>query len=398
MIIDQAGALQGVRVIDFGRFIAGPYCGMLLADMGADVIRIDRRGGSEDRYIGPVAEGGEGGMFLSLNRNKRSLTLDPGRSQSAEIIRRLVAGADIVIANLPLEVMAKMGITYDSLRAIKPDIILVMISAFGPDGPYAHRVGFDTVAQAISGAMSLTGFPGPPIRSLVPFEDFGTALHAAFGAMVALYHRRETGLGQLVDASLLASGVTFMQAFLAERYVTGRQRRQQGNAGFYSAPSDCYPVKDGWIVVAVIGGAMFRRWARLVGREDLLQDPRFQDDLSRGDQYETIAGIMTNWTSPRTWAEAIAALEEARIPSGPAHGLEQTLGDPQVRARELLRYVPFPGAPKDVPLANTPVRLSTTPGAIRHRAPFSGEHTDEVLEQLGYSSEEIAGLRRLEVV
>ena len=398
MIIDQAGALQGVRVIDFGRFIAGPYCGMLLADMGADVIRIDRRGGSEDRYIGPVAEGGEGGMFLSLNRNKRSLTLDPGQPQGAEIIRRLVAGADIVIANLPLEVMAKMGITYDSLRAIKPDIILVMISAFGPDGPYAHRVGFDTVAQAISGAMSLTGFPGPPIRSLVPFEDFGTALHAAFGAMVALYHRRETGLGQLVDASLLASGVTFMQAFLAERYVTGRQRRQQGNAGFYSAPSDCYPVKDGWIVVAVIGGAMFRRWARLVGREDLLQDPRFQDDLSRGDQYETIAGIMTNWTSARTSAEAIAALEGARIPSGPAHGLEQTLGDPQVRARELLRYVPFPGAPKDVPLANTPVRLSTTPGAIRHRAPFSGEHTDEVLEQLGYSSEEIAGLRRLEVV
>ena len=250
MIIDQAGALQGVRVIDFGRFIAGPYCGMLLADMGADVIRIDRRGGSEDRYLGPVAEGGEGGMFLSLNRNKRSLTLDPGQPQGAEIIRRLVAGADIVIANLPLEVMAKMGITYDSLRAIKPDIILVMISAFGPDGPYAHRVGFDTVAQAISGAMSLTGFPGPPIRSLVPFEDFGTALHAAFGAMVALYHRRETGLGQLVDASLLASGVTFMQAFLAERYVTGRQRRQQGNAGFYSAPSDCYPVKDaagrGW--------------------------------------------------------------------------------------------------------------------------------------------------------
>jgi len=398
MSIDQAGALQGVRVIDFGRFIAGPYCGMLLADMGADVIRIDRRGGSEDRYIGPVAEGGEGGMFLSLNRNKRSLTLDPGQPQGAEIIRRLVAGADIVIANLPLEVMAKIGITYDSLRAIKPDIILVMISAFGPDGPYAHRVGFDTVAQAISGAMSLTGFPGPPIRSLVPFEDFGTALHAAFGAMVALYHRRETGLGQLVDASLLASGVTFMQAFLAERYVTGRERRQQGNAGFYSAPSDCYPVKDGWIVVAVIGGAMFRRWARLVGREDLLQDPRFQDDLSRGDQYETIAGIMTNWTSPRTSAEAIAALEEARIPSGPAHGLEQTLGDPQVRARELLRYVPFPGAPKDVPLANTPVRLSTTPGAIRHRAPFSGEHTDEVLEQLGYSSEEIAGLRRLEVV
>src|SRR5947209_1102100 len=359
--------LSGIRVIDFGRFIAGPYCAMLLADMGADVIRVDRRQGSEDRFIAAITESGEGGGFLSLNRNKRNLTLDTSKPESAEIIRRLVKGADVVVANLPNNVLKSMRLDYESLKAIKPDIILARISTFGPDGPYANRVGFDTVAQAMSGAMSLTGFPGPPMRALVPFEDFGTALHAAFGAMVALYHRRETGQGQLVDASLLASGVTFMQAFLAERYVTGRQRRQQGNAGFYSAPSDCYPVKDGWIVVAVIGGAMFRRWARLVGREDLLQDPRFQDDLSRGDQYETIAGIMTNWTSPRTSAEAIAALEEARIPSGPAHGLEQTLGDPQVRARELLKYVPFPGAPKDVPLANTPVRLSTTPGAIRHR-------------------------------
>jgi crotonobetainyl-CoA:carnitine CoA-transferase CaiB-like acyl-CoA transferase len=398
MIINQAGALQGVRVIDFGRFIAGPYCGMLLADMGADVIRIDRRGGSEDRYVGPVTEEGEGGMFLSLNRNKRSLTLDPGQPQGAAIIRRLVAGADIVIANLPLEVMTKIGITYDSLCAIKSDIILVMISAFGPDGPYTHRVGFDSVAQAISGAMSLTGFPGPPVRALVPFEDFGTALHAAFGAMVALYHRRQTGQGQLVDASLLASGVTFMQSFLAERHVTGRERRQRGNAGFYSAPSDCYPVTDGWIVVAVIGASMFRRWALLVGREDLLEDGRFRDDLRRGDQHEAISQIMTAWTSVRTSAQALSALEAARIPAGAAQNLDQVLSDPQVRARALLQYLPYPGADKDVPLANTPVRLSSTPGGIRHRAPMAGEHTDEVLTEIGYSIEEIAEFHRLEVV
>ncbi|HTM47106.1 MAG TPA: CoA transferase [Bryobacteraceae bacterium] len=398
MIINQGSALEGIRVIDFGRFIAGPYCGMLLADMGADVIRIDRRGGSEDRFLGPVAEGGEGGMFLSLNRNKRSLTLDPGGPGSGEIIRRLAASADIVIANLPLDVMEKMGITYDALRVVKPDVILVMISAFGPEGPYAHRVGFDTVAQAMSGAMGLTGFPGAPTRSLVPFEDFGTALHAAFGAMTALYHRARTGEGQLVDASLLASGVTFMQAFLAERHVLDRERRQQGNAGFYSAPSDCYPVKDGWIVVAVIGGAMFKRWARLVGREDLLGDEGFRDDLSRGDHYPQIGEIMTEWTRQRTAAEAIAELEKARIPSGPAHSLEQTLCDPQVRARELLRYVPFPGARKDVPLANTPVRLSGTPGGIRHRAPLAGEHTEEVLGELGFSRDEIAEFRRLQVV
>ena len=154
------GPLAGIRVIDFGRFIAGPYCGMLLADMGADVVRVDRRQGSEDRYVAPITESGEGGGFLSLNRNKRSLTLDASKPQSAEIIRRLVKSADIVIANLPIDVLKKMALDYDSLRAVKPDIIFARISTFGPDGPYASRVGFDTVAQAMSGAMSLTGFPG----------------------------------------------------------------------------------------------------------------------------------------------------------------------------------------------------------------------------------------------
>ncbi len=198
----RAGPLAGIRVIDFGRFIAGPYCGMLLADMGADVIRVDRRQGSEDRYTGPVTEQGEGGAFLSLNRNKRSLTLDTSKPESAEVIRRLVKSADVVVANLPIAVMTKMGLDYASLHGLKPGIILARISTFGPDGPYANRSGFDTIAQAMSGAMSLTGFPdGPPVRSLVPFADYGTALHTAFGVVVALYHRAKTGEGQIVDGS-----------------------------------------------------------------------------------------------------------------------------------------------------------------------------------------------------
>ncbi|HML17045.1 MAG TPA: CoA transferase, partial [Bryobacteraceae bacterium] len=247
------GPLAGIRVIDFGRFIAGPYCGMLLADMGADVIRIDRRQGSEDRYTGPVTGGGEGGAFLSLNRNKRSLTLDTSKPAAAEIIRRLIAGADVIVANLPIGVMKKMGIDYDSLRAIKPDVILARISAFGPDGPYANRVGFDAVAQAMTGAMHLSGFPGEPVRSTVSFEDYGTALHTAFGVMVALVHRMRTGVGQIVDGSLLATGITFMQAFLAERSVMGIEREARGNAGFYTAPADAYRTKDGWIVVFTVG-------------------------------------------------------------------------------------------------------------------------------------------------
>jgi crotonobetainyl-CoA:carnitine CoA-transferase CaiB-like acyl-CoA transferase len=390
--------LAGIRVIDFGRFIAAPYCAMLLADMGADVIRVDRRKGSEDRYLAPITASGDGASFLSLNRNKRSLTLDTSRPESAEIIRRLVQGADIVLANLPIDVLRKMGLDYESLRSIKPDIIMARISTFGPDGPYAARVGFDTVAQAMSGAMSLTGFPGPPIRDIVPFEDYGTALHTAFGVMVALYHRAQTGCGQLIDTSLLATGVTFMQGLLAEQHVLGVERRQAGNAGFYAAPADCYRTLDGWIVASVIGSEMFARWARLVGREDLIGDPRFADDLARADHQEVITETMNAWLATHTTAQAVTALEAARIPAGAVLSVEQVLEDPQVKARELLQFVDYPGAPKPVPLANTAVRLSETPGGIRHRAPLVGEHTDQILGELGYSEEEIGRMRAGKIV
>ena len=398
MLMLRPGALAGIRVIDFGRFIAGPYCGMLLADMGADVVRVDRRKGSEDRYTGPVTEQGEGGGFLSLNRNKRSITLDTSKPGSEEIVQRLVRGADVVVANLPIAVLKKMGLDYDSLRAVNPSVILARVSTFGPDGPYATRLGFDSVAQAMSGAMSLTGFDGTPIRSAVSFEDYGTALHTAFGVMVALYHRAKTGEGQVVDGSLLATGVTFMQALLAERAVLPIQRTQRGNAGFYSAPADCYRTVDGWIMVQVIGSDMFARWARLVGRAELIDDPRFADDLLRADHREVITEAMNNWLKTRRREDAIAALEAARVPSGPVLDLCSVLEDPQVKARELLEYMEYPGVSKPVPLANTPVRLSATPGGIRHRAPMLGEHTDEVLRELGYSDGEIARLRAAEVV
>ena len=392
------GPLAGIRVVDFGRFIAGPYCAMLLADMGADVIRVDRRQGSEDRYLAPVATTGEGTHYLSLNRNKRSLTLDTGTGEAGEIIRRLAARADVVVANLPVDVLKKLGLDYETLSAIKPEIILARISTFGPDGPYARRVGFDAVAQAMSGAMSLTGFPGPPVRAAVPFADYGTALHTAFGVMVALYHRARTGQGQLVDGSLLATGVTFMHSLLAERSVLGVDRRQQGNAGFHAAPGDTFRTRDGWIVVSVIGPKMFARWARLVGRDDLVSDPRCVDDISRAGHRELIAGAMAAWLDTRTSAQAIAELEAARIPAGPVLNLDQVLDDPQVKSRGLLEYLDFPGAPKPVPLADTAVRLSATPGGIRHRAPTLGEHTDQVLAELGYQKDEIQRLREAGVV
>ena len=391
------GPLEGIRVIDFGRFIAGPYCAMMLADMGADVIRVERRDGGEDRKLGPVTESGEGGLFLNVNRNKRGITLEPAHQLAGEIIRRLVRSADIVVVNLPLDVMKRLGLDYDSLRAIKEDIILVMASAFGPDGPYKDRVGFDGVAQAMSGSMSLTGFPGPPVRSIVSWVDYGTALHAAFGAMTALYHRQRTGRGQLIDVSLLATGVTFMMPLLAERRARGIKREQLGNTGYYAAPSDVYSTRDGWIIVPTIGGPMFRRWARVVGREDLIDDPRFKDDNSRGNNAAAINEVMSEWCTARTREEAMAELERARVPCGPVYDLDEVLADPQVRARQLIREIEFPTGGHAIPIASQPVRLSESAASLR-RAPRLGEHTDDVLSELAFSGDEIAMFREAGVV
>src|SRR5262249_18316699 len=394
----MTGPLEGIRVLDFGRFIAGPYCAMMLADFGADVIRIERPGGGEDRRLGPVTENGEGGLFLNVNRNKRGISLDLSHRAAGEIIRRLVASADIVVANLPIDVLRKTGLDYDSLRSIKPDIILVMASAFGPDGPYKDRVGFDGVVQAMSGAMSLTGSPGPPVRSIVSWVDYGTALHAAFAAMAALYQRKASGKGQLIDASLLATGLTFMMPLLAELSTTGVERKQQGNTGYYAAPSDVYQTRDGrWIIVPTIGDPMFRRWARVVGRADLIEDRRCRDDISRGNNYELINDVMIEWCAKLTRDEAIAALEEARVPCGPVYDLEEVLSDVQVHARGIVQQVEFPGGTKPVPIAATPVRLGGQP-VKNTRAPMLGEHTAEVLQDLGFKESEIAELREAGVI
>ncbi|REK19415.1 MAG: CoA transferase [Planctomycetota bacterium] len=390
--------LSNIRVLDFGRYIAGPYAAMMLADFGADVIRIERRDGGEDRTLGPVTDSGEGGLFLNLNRNKRGMTLDPGHARAGEVLAPLVKSADIVVANLPVGVLLKIGLDYDSLRAIKPDIILVMPSAFGPDGPYRDRIGFDGVAQAMSGAMTLTGLPEMPMRSVVSWVDYGTALHAAFGAMAALLHRQQTGEGQAVDVSLLTTSATFMTPFLMERQLTGTQRQGQGNAAFYTAPSDAYQTRDGWILVPTIGNPMFRRWARLVGREDLIDDPRCRDDIARGDNYHLIGEAMNAWCSTRTSAEALAELEAARVPCGPVNDLDELLADPQVQARGIFEDVAFAGHSTPLPLAGPPVRLSASPGSVRRPPPRLSEHTDEVLGELGFDADAVAMLRTEGVV
>ena len=394
----MAGVLDGIRVLDFGRYIAGPYCATLLGDMGAEVIRIEKVRGSEDRYLLPVAEGGEGAMFLLMNRNKLGMTLNPMRPQGREIVKKLVATADVVVANVPYETLQAMGLDYDSLKAIKEDIILTTVSAFGSEGPYATRVGFDGIAQVMCGSVHLGGYPGQPVKSEAPWVDFGTASLSAFGTMSALMERGKSGRGQMVEGALLRTALTFHNSMLVEQALAEKNREAIGNRGYNGGPSDIFKTKDGWIIVQTIGEPLFKRWTGLMGEDHWLSDPRFKDDDARGDHGEIISERMGQWTAVRTNAEALEALEAARIPAGPLYSPQQALEDPHIKATGFLQPVEFPGTPRPAPIAQTPVKLSKTPGEIRRRAPTLGEHTDQILHELGYDDSEIAALREERVI
>jgi crotonobetainyl-CoA:carnitine CoA-transferase CaiB-like acyl-CoA transferase len=397
-VSDPRGVLTGIRVLDFGRYIAGPYCAALLADLGADVIRIERAGGGEDRWVAPVADDGAGAMFLVMNRNKRAMTLDPASPEGREIVKRLVATADVVVANLPPEVLRSLSLDLESLRRVKPDIILTTVTAFGAGGPWSAKHGFDGIGQVMAGSAYLTGTPEQPLRAAVPWVDCGTASLAAFGTLAALMARQQTGRGQKVEGALLRTAVAFNNPTLVEQQVVKVDRIATVNRGQTSAPNDIFRAKDGWIVTMAIGEPMFRRWAKLMGEDHWLTDPRFKDDLARGDHGEIISKRMSEWTAERTTAEALAELEAARIPAGPLYSPQQALEDAHIRTAGLLRDTQYPGLARPAPLAPTPVDLSETPGSFRHRAPTLGEHTDEILKELGYSGEEIAGLRARKVL
>ena len=392
------GVLDGIRVLDFGRYIAGPFCGMLLGDMGAEVIRIDKLAGSEDRYLVPVADSGEGPLFLALNRNKKSLTLNPMKPQGQKIVKELVKTADIVIANLPQPTLEAMGIDYDSLKSIKPDIILTTVTAYGNGGPYSERVGFDGVAQALAGATYMGGRPGDPMKSFVPFADFGTATMAAFGTLSALIERNKSGNGQLVEAALTRTVMAFNIALLAEEAIKAIDRPSYGNRGYSAGPSDIFKTTDGAVMVQVVGQPLFERWAKLMGEESWLEDPRFATDMDRGENGELLSARMQMWCKDMTTKEVLDALDEARIPCGPVLSAKQVLEDPHIKAMDFLQKMDFPGLKSPIPINTTPVKLSVTPGTIRQRTAKLGEHTSEILDALGYSVDAISEMRDARVV
>ena len=390
--------LKGIRVLDFGRYIAGPFCATLLGDLGADVIRIEKVDGSEDRFLSPITDDGAGALFMQLARNKQSLTLNPMKPEGREIVKKLVATADVVGDNLPPDTLEALGLDYESLTAIKPDIILTMISAFGRGGPYSNRVGFDGLGQAMSGNMYMSGKPDQPVKAYAPFIDFGTASLAAFGTMSALFERQKTGRGQIVEGSLFNTALTMMNGTVIEQSAIQRNRVATLNRSQTSAPADTFKTKDGWVLVQTVGGPLFKRWADLMGEEHWLNDDRFRTDISRGDNGEIISERLAIWCAERTNKEVLDEMEQARIPAGPVLSPQQVLEDPHIAEKGLFEPVEYPGMNSPAPLMKTPVELSKTPGEIRSRPPMLGEHTDEIMKELGFNQGQISDLKEKRVV
>ena len=390
--------LNDVRVLDFGRYIAGPFCAALLGDLGADVIRIEKVDGSEDRFTTPVSRDGDGAGFMQLNRNKRGITLNPRTPEGRQILERLIPTADVVIANLPPDTLATMGLDYESLCTHRSDIILTTSTAFGASGPYATRVGFDGVAQAMSGNLHMTGNADEPTKNYFPYVDFTTASLNAMATLAAIIHRTKNGEGQHVQGCLLASALSIANGTMIEQALLGVNRSGTGNRGQTSAPSDTFQTKDGWILVQVVGNPLYERWARLMGEDSWLVDSKYSTDESRGLHAVDISTRMQEWTSSRTTTEAVKALEDARIPCGEVLSPQGALDNEQVQSMGFLESIDYPGIDTPAPIAHMPMDFSTLDVSIRRRAPTLGEHTNEILESLGFEKSEIISFREARAI
>lgn len=390
--------LLGMRVLDFGRYIAGPLCAALLADLGADVIRIEPLEGGDDRFVTPLGEGVEGATYLHMNRNKRAIALEVSAPGAQEILAPLIKSSDIVVANMPARALQKLGLDYKSLCALRPDIILTSVTAFGTQGPESGSIGFDGTGQAMSGAIALTGLPDQPFRAAVSYVDFGTAIASAYGTLAAVLSRKETGQGQHVQGSLLRTALTIMNPILIEQASGARTRVPTGNRSPIAGPSDLFATTDGWMIVQVIGQEMFERWTDLVGASDLLGDPRFKDDISRGDNGEILSARMNEWCADKSTAECLRLLREKRLPGCPVLSPEQALVEPQNVEGGFFNWFRYPGVLRDLPLVAPIVEFSNAPGGKPRPAPLLGEHTHDVLLELGFSVDQIANFERQKIV
>lgn len=392
----RGGVLQGIRVLDFGRFIAAPYCGMMLADMGAEVIRVERPGGEEDRRLGLKAANGENFTYPGLARNKKGITLDVMSSDGRNVLCALVACSDVLLHNFSLAATQAMKLTYEEIRAMKSDIIYTGISCYGADGPDSNRNGFDPIAQVVSGAAALTGFDNQvPLRCGIPWVDYSTGLCAALGTVLALRHRESVGEGQAVDCALLQTAVSYAAPMIAEAIIAGQERPRLGNRAAYLGPSDLYKCRDGYVYVAAVTQAMWQSLMRLIGHQELIDAPHLRTDEQRFAHRAEVDPLVEGWMERHTVTEVVTALDDARIPCGIYQTTAQVPDNPQVQARRMLEYVDLEVPRMErVPVSGLPIRLSKCPNAGVLRPPRVGEHNREIYGRLlKYSAEQIANLQ-----
>ena len=386
----NVGPLAGLRVIELAHIMSGPTCGMLLADMGADVIKVEKiPGGDDTRRFTPPTINGESAAFMMMNRNKRGIAVDLKTVAGKELLRRLLATADFVTENYRAGTMEKLGLGYDVLRAANPGLVYCAISGFGRSGPDAGKGGFDLVAQGMSGLMRITGeADGPPVKVGSPVTDINAGMLAALGCVSAYVHRLRTGEGQFVDTSLLEAGIMQTSWQTAIFLGSGRVPGALGSAHPLTAPYQAFETEDGWITLGASNQVNYERVCRMLQAPELIDDPRFRDNAKRMAHLAELVAILSEHFRTRRSAEWLALLDEAGVPAGPVFDIPEMLAYPQTIAREMVVETEHPraGTTKAIGL---PIKFSATPGRVTRAAPLFGQHTREVCREAGFSDAEI---------
>lgn len=392
----MSGPLAGIRVLDCTIALAGPFCGLVLADLGADVIKIENPDPKERKAGGLAAYKGENGHFLVVNRNKRGLAVDLKSESGKELFYRLVRTADVLVQNFRPGVMKRLGCDWDTLQEINPRLVYCSISGFGENSPYAELAGLDLISQGMSGLMSVTGSPdgGEPVKAGTPVTDMGAGMYGALGIISALYHREKSGRGQHVEATLLDTSLSWLTWRAAEYWGTGEVPKPQGSGRAAYRAFKC--ADDRWVNIGV-SNRLWPRACKVLGLEELIDDARFADPGDRVENHLELSRLIQEVFLQRTSIEWIEAFQKAGIPTGPIKTVAEALDDPHVHAREMVVEVDHPAIGRMKTLG-VPVKLSETPGAVLRAAPTLGQHNDEILVELGYSESEIVSLHDAGVV
>ena len=388
-------ALEGIRILDLTRVLAGPYATMILADLGAEVIKIEMPGRGDDARAFPPHVAGESAYFMSLNRNKRSMTLDLKQPTGKQLFLDLVKKVDVVVENFRPGAMQRLGLGYDELQVINPRLIYAAASGFGHTGPYSQRAAYDAIVQAMGGVMSITGpVGGPPTRVGTSMGDITAGMFTAIGILAALRHRDQSGQGQMVDVSMLDSQVAILENAIARYAVTGTIPEPIGNRHPSIVPFESFATADSQIMIAAGNDVLWAKLCQALDAANLIDDPRFVSNELRNQNYDLLRPLLAAPMRLKTTAVWLNILDKAGVPNGPINNVKQVMADPQVQAREMIVSIEHPTA-GTLDMPGIPIKLSATPGSIRQPAPLLGQHTTEVLaEVFGYSPAEIAALQK----